>query len=350
MSASSLLLPGSNKINPSYLPNSQPSDIITSPLQINSPNDSQSAIITVGDGPGDLTLTTSSGSIALDSEGQIFLSSGGDITLIPENGSNVVINSSDSMSSATLYVDNTTHEFAIKTEHNGQDIDLVPGSGKVYVWQNGPGSKAAGGVLSNTGTGLNVECTDGVALTVGNDSVISANTATSITLGSGSNTMGVIVGGVNFQLGSSTVALDDGGNVTCNKTIVDAVQLGTKCEVIYGPATNPSLTQIELISTDGVFAVSNKVATGIVYDTQFNPIFRGKGQGTLATTGIPQAVISCPGITSTDVVLLTPVWDGATPKGMIQIGAVTPANGTFDVISSDSTDNDANFMWAVIIA
>lgn len=341
MSASSLLTPGSNKINPVYLPASAPADIITSPLIVNAVDDSENLTVNVNPGVG------GNAEVQFQSSNNTF-----EIDLGVGNSTQIVQLSISNDGTGVATITNNYGELAVKTTYNSDDIDLVPGSGKVYVWKNGE-DKVDGGVLSCSElNGFNVECQNGVTISVNTESIISANADSSITLGTGTNTVGISSGGVVFDFGtSSTVALDNGGNITCNKTIVDAVQLGTKCELTYGPAiTNPSLTQVELINTDGVFVVSNKVSNGIVYDTQFHPIFRGKGQGTLATTGIPQAVISCPGITSTDVVLLTPVWDGITPKGMIQVGGVTPSAGTFDVISSDNTDNDANFMWAVIIA
>jgi hypothetical protein len=298
MSASSLLLPGSNKISPAYLPASTPSGIITSPLAINSETDATTLIISVTDNP-----------------------QGGE-TLIENNTGDIIISTGTTI---TLNVDNV----ATGIQLSGADNQcLIQSQGGALVLQG-----------ENTTNGVIVD--DGTITLSGNQLSLGPG-------GTGAPTYTIASAtGLQFLLDNNNdISFDTAGDVTCTGLNADTVVFKTSgCEVTYGT------TNLELVSGAGTFTTNNKAGrTGTIYDTQFNPIFRGKGQGTLAATGIAQAVISCPGITSTDVILLTPKWNGITPKGMIQIGGVTPANGTFDVISSDDTDFNANFMWAVIIA
>jgi mRNA-degrading endonuclease toxin of MazEF toxin-antitoxin module len=240
----------------------------------------------------------------LNSETEVLVGSGGDIILGPLNGSNVVITSSDALSSATLNVNNVSRDFSIKTEHNGQDIDIVPGSGNVYIWQNNASSKA-------NATVIGVDNTGNVTLTTPAD--------------------------IKLTPGSTKVNIT--GSVSC-----DAVTFAdSNCEVTYGT------TNLELVSGAGVFNVRQGGTMGLIYDTQFNPVFRGKGQGTLASTGEPQAVISCPGIQSNDIILVTAQYNSANgkPDGSLIVLAVTPASGTFDVGSTNNTDNNVTFSWVV---
>lgn len=138
--------------------------------------------------------------------------------------------------------------------------------------------------------------------------------------------------------------------------VTSAESYGDPGEVVFTAATGITTQtgandQLSLIATGSAqVVVSDKVHNGRVYDSYFNPVFRAKGQGVTATTGEAQAIISVPGIQSTDVILITPYWDGITPTGILNVFSIDPANNTFSVGSSVSTDNDAKFFWMVLPA
>lgn len=269
-----------------------PSGNLVSPVVIQSTDGTKTASITVGNAPGDMALQVPTGDLFLAPTGAVNIVSGGNITLTPQNGSNIIINSDTFNHSATVQVDDTLGDLTMSVP--GGDMILAPNSGIVTI---------------NPATGAFVAGTDLTVDSSGNFSIVGINDIT-ITPFNG-----------ELQLGKGSIRVMEasGGQYTEIATANDgATSIGSQGDITF-------LTY----GTNNIQIQKSGGAIGIVYDTVYNPLpsfpvitALGSSDGGIGNLTFSQAVT---------------VVAGATYQLQLSMEDVTPVSGSYLSLSATDT-------------
>ena len=249
-----------------------PTGDLISPVIIESADGTKTGEITVGNAPGDMTITATDGNLFLASESAVNIVAGSNIALTPENGGNVIIYSDTFTHSATIQVDSSLGDITLAVPDG--DVILAPNSGIVTI---------------NPATGASVAGTDLAVDSAGKFSINAINDITitpingNLLLGKGGVRLPASSGGEYAEIDvdtSGNTSILTSGNTKFVMATGDALQIqksagaiGEVYDTVYNPlpAAFPTITTIG--SSDGgtgniQFSQAVTVVTGGVYQLQ----------------------------------------------------------------------------------